>query len=149
MFTLERVGKGDGYQFKSLPAPAPLALAQEDEAGADEEDELQVDTKAASIIVGSRIEAKFDDGDEFYPGTVTRVNSSKGPRGGEQSSPSPTAAATCTVRFDDGDIDSAVPLSDMRVLRGSTSTRKRKVSSKQSQPPRTSSTEESKKQKHK
>ena len=45
-----------------------------------------------AFVVGTRVEAKFDDGEDFYPGTIVAVS----------------AAGTFDVQYDDGDSESGL-----------------------------------------
>ena len=56
---------------------------------------------AAAILVGARVEAKFDDDDtSHYPGVVTAVQT-----------------GTFAIAFDDGNTDHCVPFADLRLLK--------------------------------
>ena len=48
--------------------------------------------------VGSRVEARFEGGDEWYPGVVSELN----------------ADGSCSVRYDDGDEEKRVPRTSIR-----------------------------------
>jgi hypothetical protein len=56
----------------------------------------------SKFTVGMRVGAKFDDSAQYYPGTVVSVDSEK---------------LECSVAFYDGDVDEAVPWSDMSIVK--------------------------------
>lgn len=90
---------------KSTKAKQAHASKQKGKKTRAQKDKSTKKDKASSskptpkFAVGARVEAKFDDGSTYYPGTVTRVG-----KGG----------STYAIKFDDGDKDNSVPAGDIR-----------------------------------
>jgi hypothetical protein len=76
----------------------------EDESSSETNRSLIPSPCAAAIVVGARVEARFDDDKTlYYPGVVTAVQN-----------------GTCAITFDDGDADDCVPFTDLRLLKTDT-----------------------------
>jgi hypothetical protein len=98
---------------------APTAKAKSTKNGdKNEKKPMPTSTATTAFVVGARVEAKFDDGDSFYPGVVTAVREreKKCAKSGAKKEKGGSKIGTCSITFDDGDQDDSVPFEDMRLL---------------------------------